>query len=105
MLSTGQKQLVALARAVLADPQVLILDEATSSVDTETEALIEEGIQRVLKGRLSIVIAHRLSTIRRADRILVIEHGQIVETGSHEELRRKDGRYRELCMQQFVWDH
>ena len=80
-LSTGQKQLVALARAILADPKIFIMDEATSSVDTETERLIQRGVERVLKGRTSFVIAHRLSTIRSADRILVIEKGRIVEEG------------------------
>ena len=85
-LSTGQKQLIALARAVIADPQIFIMDEATSSVDTETEHLIQKAIERVLVGRISVVIAHRLSTIRSADRILVIESGQIIESGNHEAL-------------------
>jgi ATP-binding cassette, subfamily B, bacterial len=101
-LSTGQRQLVALARAVLADPQILILDEATSSVDTETERLIQEGINSVLRGRTSFVIAHRLSTIRAADVILVIESGRIAEQGGHVELMRRRGRYYELYAGQFA---
>ncbi len=100
-LSTGQKQLVALARALLADPQILVLDEATSSVDTETEQQIQAAIEVVLKGRISLVIAHRLSTIRAADRILVIDHGQIAEEGAHGELLRSDGAYAQLYTQQF----
>ncbi|MEO2046366.1 MAG: ABC transporter ATP-binding protein [Pirellulales bacterium] len=100
-LSTGQKQLVALARAILADPQIFVMDEATSSVDTETEHLIQAGIDQMLKGRTSFVIAHRLSTIRAADRILVIEAGRIIESGNHEELLQFDGKYRQLCMNQF----
>jgi ATP-binding cassette subfamily B protein len=101
-LSTGQKQLVSLARAVLADPQIFIMDEATSSVDTETEKLIQEGIERVLEGRISFIIAHRLSTIRSADRILVIESGRIAESGDHAELMRLGGRYYELYTNQFT---
>jgi ATP-binding cassette subfamily B protein len=96
-LSTGQRQLVALARAILADPQILVLDEATSSIDTETEALIQEGIAEVLRGRISFVIAHRLSTIRGADQILVAEDGAIVERGTHAELLHRRGRYWALC--------
>jgi ATP-binding cassette subfamily B protein len=96
-LSTGQRQLVALARAILADPQILVLDEATSSIDTETEALIQEGIAAVLRGRIAFVIAHRLSTIRNADLILVVEDGTIVERGDHAELLRRRGRYWALC--------
>ncbi len=101
-LSTGQKQLVSLARAVLADPQVFVMDEATSSVDTETERLIQAGIETVLAGRISFVIAHRLSTIRSADRILVVEGGRIVESGTHAELIRRRGRYYELYTNQFT---
>ncbi len=101
-LSTGQKQLVSLARAVLADPQIFILDEATSSVDTETEQLIQAGIERVLEGRISFIIAHRLSTVRRADRIIVIDHGRILEEGDHEELLRRRGHYHNLYLRQFA---
>ena len=101
-LSTGQKQLVALARAILADPRIFIMDEATSSVDTETERLIQRGVQTVLKGRTSFVIAHRLSTIRSADRILVIEKGRIIEEGSHLDLIRLKGRYYRLYASQFT---
>jgi ATP-binding cassette, subfamily B, bacterial len=100
-LSTGQKQLVSLARALLADPQILVLDEATSSVDTETEQQIQAAIEVVLKGRISLVIAHRLSTIRAADRILVIDHGRIAEEGTHTELVCRDGAYAQLYTQQF----
>jgi len=100
-LSVGQKQLISLARAVLADPEVFIMDEATSSVDTVTEALIQEGMDALMDGRTSFVIAHRLSTIRRADRILVVEDGQIAEQGSHTELIRARGHYYRLYTQQF----
>jgi ATP-binding cassette subfamily B protein len=101
-LSTGQKQLVSLARAVLADPQIFVMDEATSSVDTETERLIQQGIETVLTGRISFIIAHRLSTIRSADRILVIDRGRIVEQGDHEELLGLRGEYHRLYTQQFA---
>lgn len=101
-LSTGERQLVSLARAVLADPQVFILDEATSSVDTETERLIQDGVNKALKGRLSFVIAHRLSTIRAADLILVIDAGRVVERGSHAELMYRRGRYHALYVGQFT---
>jgi len=99
--SQGQKQLVALARAVLANPRILILDEATASVDTRTEALIQEALNRVLKGRTSFVIAHRLSTIRNADMVLVVDHGQIVERGTHDELLARGGVYHDLYMMQY----
>ena len=96
-LSTGQKQLLALARAIAQNPDILlILDEATASVDTETELLIQDALQKLMKGRTSIIIAHRLSTIRYADRILVMRQGQIVEQGSHAELLRQDGYYKRL---------
>jgi ATP-binding cassette subfamily B protein len=101
-LSTGQKQLVSFARAVLADPQILVMDEATSSVDTETERRIQTGLARVLAGRTSFVIAHRLSTIRNADRILVIEGGRIVEQGTHRELLALGGRYHALYTRQRI---
>jgi ATP-binding cassette, subfamily B, bacterial len=93
LLSTGEKQLISFARAILADPAILVLDEATSSIDTETEGLIQEAIHQVLENRTSFVIAHRLSTIRNADRILVIEEGRIVEEGSHRDLLNKEGYY------------
>lgn len=100
-LSEGQRQLLAIARAILADPAILILDEATSSVDSRTEAHIQEAMHRLMEGRTSFVIAHRLSTIRRADLILVIEHGRIVERGSHEELLEARGAYYALYTSQF----
>jgi ABC-type multidrug transport system fused ATPase/permease subunit len=95
-LSGGQRQRLAIARAILADPRILILDEATSSLDTESETLIQKGLAWLMQGRTSFVIAHRLSTIRRADQILVMEKGRIVERGSHATLYRAEGRYREM---------
>jgi len=100
-LSQGQRQLLAIARAILADPRILILDEATSSVDTRTELRIQKALLRLMQGRTSIVIAHRLSTIRDADRIIVIDQGEIVEQGNHEELLAKRGFYHRLYMSQF----
>jgi ATP-binding cassette subfamily B protein len=101
LLSTGQKQLISLARAVLAQPEIFIMDEATSSVDTLTEALIQQGMETLMQGRTSFIIAHRLSTIKRADRILVIENGRITEMGSHDELIRQKGHYYSLYTKQF----
>jgi len=95
-LSAGQRQLIAFARALLAEPRILILDEATSNVDVRTERTIEEGLEKLLKGRTSIVIAHRLSTIRDADRICVLEHGTVAEIGTHDELLAAGGRYADL---------
>ncbi|NLV37341.1 MAG: ABC transporter ATP-binding protein [Clostridiaceae bacterium] len=100
-LSAGQRQLIAFARALLADPRILILDEATASIDTHTERLVQQGIKKLLKGRTSFVIAHRLSTIRNADRIMVIEDGGIVESGTHEELISLRGQYYNLYTSQF----
>jgi len=101
LLSVGQKQLISLARAVLAKPELFIMDEATSSVDTLTEALIQRGMESLMKGRTSFVVAHRLSTIRRANRIIVIEGGRIAEQGTHAELLRRRGHYYRLYTQQF----
>ncbi|MCQ6557502.1 ABC transporter ATP-binding protein [Paenibacillus mendelii] len=95
-ISQGQKQLLAIARAILADPSILVLDEATSSIDTITEIKIQEGLQRLMKGRTSFVIAHRLNTIRKADRILVLKDGRLLEQGSHEELLKREGFYSSL---------
>lgn len=100
-LSVGQRQLISFARALLADPRILILDEATSNIDTQTEGLVQEGIRKLLDNRTSFVIAHRLSTIRDADRILVIEEGQIVEEGTHQELLEKKGYYFNLYRSQY----
>ena len=101
-LSQGQKQLLTIARAFLADPAILVLDEATSSVDTRTEVLIQEAMGRLMKGRTTFVIAHRLSTIRNADVILMMAHGRIVEKGTHQALLDAGGRYAELYQSQFM---
>jgi subfamily B ATP-binding cassette protein MsbA len=100
-LSGGQRQRVAIARAILADPRILILDEATSSLDSESEALIQDGLHALRKGRTTFVIAHRLSTIRSADQILVLEAGEIVERGTHQQLLAANGRYRQLHDKQY----
>jgi subfamily B ATP-binding cassette protein MsbA len=100
-LSGGQRQRVAIARAILADPRILILDEATSSLDSESEALIRDGLRSLRHGRTTFVIAHRLSTIESADQILVLENGEIVERGSHRQLIALGGRYRQLYERQY----
>jgi len=100
-LSGGQRQRVAIARAVLADPRILILDEATSSLDSESEALIRDGLRSLRRGRTTFVIAHRLSTIESADQILVLENGEIVEHGTHHSLLALGGRYRQLYEKQY----
>ena len=101
-LSTGEKQLISFARAVLADPRIFVLDEATSSIDTQTEQLIQNAIDHLLQDRTSFLIAHRLSTIRKADLILVVKDGKIVEQGKHEELLRRKGYYHDLYSKQFA---
>src|SRR5918996_193857 len=103
-LSGGQRQRIAIARAILADPKLLILDEATSSLDSESEAMIQDGLRSLRQGRTAFVIAHRLSTIRSADQILVLEAGEIVERGTHEDLLAADGRYRQLYDKQYNFE-
>ena len=100
-LSLGQRQLISFARALLADPRILILDEATSNIDTKTERLVQQGIEKLLQGRTSFVIAHRLSTIRDCDRIMVVEDGRIIEHGNHESLMAIKGNYYNLYMSQY----
>lgn len=101
-VSQGERQLLTIARAIVADPEIMILDEATSNVDAHTEQLIQDAMATLLKGRTSFVIAHRLSTVRDADKILYMEHGDILETGTHEELMALHGRYEELYNSQFA---
>ncbi len=100
-LSGGQRQRVAIARAILADPRILILDEATSSLDSESEAMIQDGLRALRRGRTTFVIAHRLSTIQTADQILVLEEGEIIEQGTHAELLEAGGRYKQLYDTQY----
>lgn len=100
-LSQGQRQLIAIARAAISQPPVLVMDEATSSIDTRTEKLIEKGMDALMKDRTVFVIAHRLSTVRNSDAILVLEKGEIIERGSHEELLQEKGKYYQLHTGQF----
>lgn len=102
MLSSGQRQLIAFLRAYVSNPSILVLDEATSSVDTYTEQLIQKATEKITEGRTSIIIAHRLATVKKADRILVMEAGRIVETGTHQELLDKGGYYSKLYEAQFL---
>ena len=102
LLSTGEKQLLSFARAILSNPRIFVLDEATSSIDTVTEKLIQDAIEHLMKGRTSFVIAHRLSTIRQADVILVVRDGKIIEQGRHSELMRMRGYYYNLYTRQFT---
>ena len=100
-LSAGQRQLISFARVLLADPKILILDEATSSIDTKTEELLQEGLQELLKGRTSFIIAHRLSTIKNSSKIFYIDAGEIAEAGTHDELMAQKGLYHHLYQSQY----
>ena len=101
-MSSGQRQLIAFLRAYVSNPSILVLDEATSSVDTYAEQLIQRATERITKGRTSIIIAHRLATVQKADRILVLDQGRVVEEGTHEELLKRQGAYNELYKAQFL---
>jgi ATP-binding cassette subfamily B multidrug efflux pump len=101
MLSVGQRQLLSFLRAYVTNPSVLVLDEATSSIDTQSEQLIQKAIEKITHGRTSVVIAHRLATIKKAHKIIVMDHGQVVESGSHDELLSKNGFYTRLYTMQF----
>jgi ABC-type multidrug transport system fused ATPase/permease subunit len=103
-LSGGQRQRISIARAILKDPRILILDEATSSLDTESESLIQDALENLMKGRTTFIIAHRLSTVMNSDRIIVMNNGEIVESGTHNQLLAINGLYRRLCNAQFRVD-